>query len=289
MASIHSSLAKGLAKFSLRELAEMTAVALTAETPRFRATGRKLRAAMLNDYVPRLWHTSFYLFRHPSPGYGGSLTYLTLLPVDAHEAVIHSAAKFGRRSDSQPLGDAVGPTITLSRHCLERLHQRLAVGNLDELMETLRADMLRALLLAWCAVRGAEEIPLRQLSLPMLDGALRCDVADDDSLALKTFVRESSVWERRLLDDLDVWFGELDMQPNQILLLPYYLHTAKEFKARTKEHQAALDGYLVARDAAWTIFRKHDWLWEKYQRRDDPDKEAWESLSRETESGPLSE
>ena len=42
---------------------------------------------------------------------------------DEHEALIHSAAKFGRRSDSQPLGDAVGPTITLSRHCLQRLHQ----------------------------------------------------------------------------------------------------------------------------------------------------------------------
>ena len=279
MGSIDSSLAKGLAKVSLRDLAEMTAVALTAATPRFKATGRKLRAAMLDDYAARLWQTSFYLYRHPSPGYGGALTYLTLLPVDEHEALIHSAAKFGRRSESQPLGDAVGPTIALSRHCLERLHQRLALGKLDALMETLRADMLRVLLLAWCAVRGTAKKPLHQLSVPMLDGALRCDVADDDALALKTFVREPGVRERRLLDDIDNWFTALDASPSEILLLPYYLHTAKEFKARSKAHQHALDAFIASREAAWKIFRKHDWLWEKYQRRDDPDKEAWDSLS----------
>src|SRR3954462_1888282 len=142
MASIDSSLAKGLAKVSLRDLAEISAVALTAATPRFKAKGRKLRAAMLDDYAARLWQTSFYLFRHPSPGYGGALTSLTRLPGDEHEAVIHSAAKFGRRSDSQPLGDAVGPTIAISRHCLERMHQRLGVATLEELMDTLRADML---------------------------------------------------------------------------------------------------------------------------------------------------
>ena len=279
MASIDSSLARGLAKVSLRDLAEMTAVALTAETPRFKAVRRKLRSAMLDDYAVRLWHTSFYLFRHPSPGYGGILTYVTLLPVHDHEAAIHSAAKFGRRSESQPLGDAVGPTITLSRHCLERLHQRLALGTLDELIATLRADMVRALLLAWCAVRGTEEMPLRQLSIPMLDGALRCDVGDDDALVLKTFVREPGVRERRLLDDIEAWFSERDTPPSEILLLPYYLHTAREFKASSREHQRALDGYLASREAAWRIFRKHDWLWEKYQRRDDPDKEAWDSLS----------
>jgi hypothetical protein len=283
MASIHSSLAKGLAKVSLRDLAEMTAVALTAATPRFRATGRKLRSAMLDDYAERLWRTSFYLFRHPSPGYGGALTYLTLLPVDEYEAVIHSAAKFGRRSDSQPLGDAVGPTIALSRHCLERLHQRLAVSTLEALMESLRTDMLRVLMLAWCAVRGTETAPLRRLSLPMLDGAIRCEVGDNDALALKTFVRESSVWERRLLDDIDDWFTALDMPPDEILLLPYYVHTAKEFKAKTRAHQRALDGYIAAREAAWKIFRKHDWLWEKYQRPDDPDKEAWDSLRAQPE------
>jgi hypothetical protein len=279
MTSIHSSLAKGLAKVSLRDLAEMTAVALTAPTPRFRATGRKLRAAMLDDYAERLRHTSFYLYRHLSPGYGGVLSYLTLLPVNEYEAAVHSCVKFGRRSESQPLGDAVGPTITLSRHCLGRLHQRLAVCTLEELMETLRADMLRALLLAWCAVRGTEKMPLRQLSIPMLDGALRCEVADDDALALKTFVREANLWERHLLDDIEVWFTGLDRPPSEILLLPYYLHTAKEFKARSRQHQRALDGFLAAREAAWTIFRKHDWLWEKYQRQDDPDKEAWDSLN----------
>ncbi|HEX2825991.1 MAG TPA: hypothetical protein VHP37_06570 [Burkholderiales bacterium] len=283
MSSIHSSLARGLAKVSLRDLAETSAVALTAATPRFRATGRKLRSAMLDDYAARLWPTSFYIFRYASPGYGGALTYLTALPVDKHEAVIHSAAKFGRRSDSQPLGDAVGPTITLSRHCLERLHQRLAVSTFEELMETLRADMLKALLLAWCAVRGPQDAPLRQLSLPMLDGALRCDVADDDALALKTFVRQTNLWERRLLDDIDVWFAGLEMQPSDILLLPYYLHTVREFKARSKQHQQALDAYLAAREAAWAIFRKHDWLWEPYQRRDDPDKEAWDSLNAAAE------
>ncbi|HEV7802087.1 MAG TPA: hypothetical protein VGP15_13515 [Burkholderiales bacterium] len=279
MASIHSSLAKGLAKVSLRDLAEMTAVALTAPTPRFKAARRKLRSAMLDDYAARLWQTSFYLFRDPSPGYGGVLTYLTLLPVDEYEAAIHSAVKFGRRSDNQPLGDALGPTITLSRHCLERLHQRLAVGTLEELMDSLRADMVRALLLAWCAVRGVEKMPLRQLSIPMLDGALRCDVVDDDALALKTFVREPSLRERRLLDDIEAWFSELDTPPSEILLLPYYLHTAEEFKAKSREHQRALDGFIASREAAWNIFRKHDWLWEKYQRRDDPDKEAWDSLS----------
>ncbi|MDB5862515.1 MAG: hypothetical protein JWO70_321 [Betaproteobacteria bacterium] len=282
MASIHSSLAKGLARVSLRDLAETTAVALTAATPRFKAARRKLRSAMLDDYAARLYHTSFYLFRHPSPGYGGILTYLTLLPVDEYEAVIHSAAKFGRRTDSQPLGDAVGPTITLSRHCLERLHQRLAVGTLEELMESLRTDMLRVLLLAWCSVRGTEKMPLRQLSVPMLDGALRCDVLDDDALALKTFVRDPGLRERRLLSDLDAWFSGLDTPPEEILLLPYYLHTAKEFKAGSRQHQRALDGFLASREAAWNIFREHDWLWEKYQRRDDPDKEAWDSLS----SGP---
>src|SRR3954471_23622844 len=99
MASIHSSLAKGLAKVSLRDLAEMTAVALTAATPRFRTTGRKLRAAMLDDYAQRLRHTSFYLYRHLSPGYGGVLSYLTLLPVDEYEAAVHSCVKFGRRSE----------------------------------------------------------------------------------------------------------------------------------------------------------------------------------------------
>ena len=278
MALIHSSVAKGLAKVSLRDLAEMTAVALTAATPRFKAVRRKLRSAMLDDYAVRLWQTSFYLFRHPAPGYGGMLTYLTLLPVDEHEAIIHSAAKFGRRSESQPLGDAVGPTITLSRHCLQRLHQRLALSTLDELMASLRADMLRVLLLAWCAVRGAEKRPLRQLSIPMLDGALRCDVADDDALAFKTFVREPSVRERRLSGEIEAWFAALNTPPSEILLLPYYLHTAKEFKARTKEHQRSLDGFIAAREAAWKIFRKHEWLWEKYQRRDDPDKEAWDSL-----------
>src|ERR1041384_1369825 len=117
MPYIDSSLAKGLAKFSLRGLAETSAVALTAPTPRFRATGRKLRAAMLDDYAERLRYTSFYLYRHLSPGYGGVLSYLTLLPVDEYEAVVHSCVKFGRRTDNQPLGDAVGPTITLSRHC----------------------------------------------------------------------------------------------------------------------------------------------------------------------------
>jgi hypothetical protein len=279
MASIHSSVAKGLAKVSLRDLAEMTAVALTAPTPRFRAVGRKLRSVMLDDYAARLFQTSFYLFRHPSPGYGGVLTYLTLLPVDAYEAAIHSTVKFGRRSDSQPLGDAVGPTIMLSRHCLERLHQRLALSTLEELMASLSPDMLRILLLAWCAVRGTEQMPLRQLSIPMLDGALRCDVGDDDALALKTFVREPSPRERRLLDDIGAWFSELGTPPRDILLLPYYLHTAEEFKAKTKEHQRALDGFLASREAAWKVFRKHDWLWEKYQRRDDPDKEAWDSLS----------
>jgi hypothetical protein len=283
MASIHSSLAKGLAKVSLRDLAEMTAVALTAPTPRFKAARRKLRSAMLDDYAARLWQTSFYLFRDPSPGYGGVLTYLTLLPVDEYEAAIHSAVKFGRRTDNQPLGDALGPTITLSRHCLERLHQRLAVGTLEELMDSLRADMVRALLLAWCAVRGTENMPLRQLSVPMLDGALRCDVVDDDALALKTFVREPSLRERRLLDDIEAWFSELDTPPQDILLLPYYLHTAEEFKAKSRQHQRALDGFIASREAAWNIFRKHDWLWEKYQRRDDPDKEAWDSLSSGTE------
>jgi hypothetical protein len=279
MNSIHSSVAKGLAKVSLRDLAEMTAVALTAATPRFKAVRRKLRSAMLDDYVVRLWQTSFYVFRETSPGYGGILTYLTLLPVDEYEAAIHSAAKFGRRSDSQPLGDAVGPTITLSRHCIERLHQRLALHTLEELMESLRADMLRVLLLAWCAVRGTEKMPLRQLSIPMLDGALRCDVADDDALALKTFVREPSLRERRLSDDIKAWFSAVDTPPSEILLLPYYLHTAKEFKAKSKEHERALDGFIASREAAWKIFRKHDWLWEKYQRQDDPDKEAWDSLS----------
>jgi hypothetical protein len=238
---------------------------------------------MLDDYAERLRHTSFYLYRHLSPGYGGVLSYLTLLPVDEYEAAVHSCVKFGRRSDSQPLGDAVGPTITLSRHCLERLHQRLAVGKLDELMETLRGDMLRALLLAWCAVRGTETKPLRQLSIPALDGALRCQVGDDDALALKTFVRETNLWDRRLLDDIDVWFAELDMAPSEILLLPYYVHTAREFHAKSGEHQRALDRYLAARDAAWKIFRKHDWLWEKYQPRDDPAKEAWESVNRAAE------
>src|SRR5688572_19780672 len=139
MASIHTSLAKGLAKVSLRDLAEISAVALTAPTPRLTAVRRKLRSALLDDYAVRLWQTSFYLFRDPSPGYGGVLTYLTLLPVDEYEAAVHSAVKFGRRTENQPLGDAVGPTITLSRHCLERLHQRLAVTTLEELMETLRA------------------------------------------------------------------------------------------------------------------------------------------------------
>ena len=279
MASIHSSLAKGLAKVSLRDLAESTAVALTAPTPRFRATGRKLRSAMLDDYAARLQHTSFYLFRHLSPGYGGVLSYLTLLPVDEYEAAVHSCVKFGRRSDSQPLGDAVGPTITLSRHCLERLHQRLAVGTLDELMVVVCNDMLRALLLAWCAVRGTERLPLRQLSLPLLDGALRCDVLDDDAFALKTFVREPGVRERRLLNDLDAWFSAIDTPAHEILLLPYYLHTAKDFKAKSREHEEALDGFIANREAAWKIFRKHDWIWEKYQRRDDPDKEAWDSLA----------
>ena len=279
MAIIHSSLAKGLARISLRDLAETTAVALTAPTPRFKATGRKLRSAMLDDYAQRLCHTSFYLYRHLSPGYGGSLSYLTLLPVDEYEAVVHSCVKFGRRTDGYPLGDAVGPTISLSRHCLERLHQRLAVGTLDELMAILCTDMLRALLLAWCAVRGPSDTPLRQLSIPLLDGALRCDVLDDDALALKTFVREPGVRERRLLDDLHAWFSGVDTPPHEILLLPYYLHTAKDFKARSKEHERALDGYLASREAVWNIFRKHDWVWEKYQRRDDPDKEAWDSLS----------
>ena len=245
MVSIHSSLAKGLAKVSLRDLAEISAVALTAPTPRFKAAHRKLRSAMLDDYAVRLWQTSFYLFRDPSPGYGGVLTYLTLLPVHEYEAAFHSAAKFGRRSDSQPLGDAVGPTITLFRHCLERLHQRLAVETLEELMETLRADMLRVLLLAWCAVRGAEKMPLRQLSIPMLDGALRCDVVDDDALALRTFVKDPGLRERRLLDDLEAWFSALDANPQEILLLPYYLHTAKEFKAKTRQHHRALDQAVV--------------------------------------------
>ena len=53
MVSIHSSLAKGLAKVSLRDLAEMTAIALTAPTPRFRATGRKLREAMITRSLER--------------------------------------------------------------------------------------------------------------------------------------------------------------------------------------------------------------------------------------------
>jgi hypothetical protein len=234
---------------------------------------------MLNDYAARLFQTSFYLYRYASPGYGGALTYLTLLPVDEFEAVIHSAVKFGRRSDSQPLGDAVGPTITLSRHCLQRLHQRLAVSTLEELMQTLRADMLRVLLLAWCAVRGPGERPLRQLSIPMLDGALRCDVGEDDALALKTFVREPSLRERRLSADIEAWFSAVDTLPSDILLLPYYLHTAKEFKGKTSEHLRALDTFIASREAAWRIFRKHDWLWEKYQRRDDPDKEAWDSLN----------
>ena len=279
MTFIHSSLARGLAKVSLRELAETSAIALTAATPRFKAVGRKRRAAMLDDYAVRLWHTSFHLFRHPSPGYGGSLTYLTMLPVDEYEAVIHSAVKFGRRSETQPLGDAVGPTIALSRHCLERLHQRLGLSTLEELMTTLRTDMLRVLLLAWCAVRGTETMPLRQLAIPMLDGALRCDVGDGDALALKTFVKEKNLWERRLLDDIDVWFTELDIPPSEILLLPYYLHTAREFKAKSKDHQQALDMFVAAREAAWNIFRKHDWLYEKYQRGDDPDKAAWDSLA----------
>jgi hypothetical protein len=139
--------------------------------------------------------------------------------------------------------------------------------------------MVRVLLLAWCAVRGTEKMPLRQLSIPMLDGALRCDVGEDDALALKTFVREPSLRERRLSDDIEAWFAELDTPPSEILLLPYYLYTAKEFKAKSSEHQRALDGFLAAREAAWKIFRKHDWLWEKYQRRDDPDKEAWDSLN----------
>ena len=282
MALIHSSLAKGLARVSLRDLAETTAVALTAPTPRFKATGRKLRAAMLDDYAERLRHTSFYLFRHLSPGYGGVLSYLTLLPVDEHEAAVHSCVKFGRRSDTQPLGDALGPTIWLSRHCIERMHQRLALGTLDELMAILCTDMLRILLLAWCAVRGTESAPVRQLSLPLFDGALRCDVLEDDALALKTFVREPGLRERRLLSDLNEWYSEVDSAPHEILLLPYYVHTAKEFKARTKQHDRALDGYLAAREAAWRIFRKHDWIWEKYQRRDDPDKEAWDSLAAQT-------
>jgi hypothetical protein len=238
---------------------------------------------MLDDYAVRLFQTSFYLFRDPSPGYGGVLTYLTLLPVDEFEAAVHSTVKFGRRSDSQPLGDAIGPTITLSRHCLGRLHQRLALSTLSEVMASLSADMLRMLLLAWCTVRGAEKMPLRQLSIPMLDGALRCDVTDDDALALKTFVREPSVRERRLLDDIDAWFSELDTPPRDVLMLPYYLHTAREFKAKSKEHQRALDGFIASREAAWKVFRKHDWLWQKYQRRDDPDKEAWDSLSAEPE------
>jgi hypothetical protein len=117
----------------------------------------------------------------------------------------------------------------------------------------------------------------------MLDGALRCDVADDDALALKTFVRETNLWERRLLDDIDVWFAGLAMAPSDILLLPYYLHTAREFKARSKPHQRALDGYIAAREAAWKFFRRHEWLWQKYQRRDDPDKEAWDSLDQPSE------
>lgn len=278
MTSIHSSLAKGLARVSLRDLAETTAIALTAPTPRFRATGRKLRAAMLDDYAERLRHTSFYLFRHLAPGYGGVLSYLTLLPVHEHEAAVHSCVKFGRRSDSEPLGDALGPTITLSRHCLQRLHQRLALGTLNDVMATLCTDMLRVLLLAWCAVRAGAPAPLRQLSIPMLDGSLRCDVGDDDALALKTFVREPGLEERRLADDIRAWFARQDMAASEILLLPYYLHTANQFKAQSGEHQRALDAYLAARESAWKIFRDHDWLWEKYRPRDDPEKDAWDSL-----------
>jgi hypothetical protein len=112
---------------------------------------------------------------------------------------------------------------------------------------------------------------------------LRADVGDDDALAHKTFVREPSDRERPLLDDIDAWYAAVDMPPRDILLLPYYLHTAREFKAKSKPHQRALDGFIASREAAWTVFRKHDWLWKKYQRRDDPDKEAWDSLSVEPE------
>ena len=95
--------------------------------------------------------------------------------------------------------------------------------------------MLRVLLLAWCAVRGAETTRCCASSrFRMLDGALRCEVADDDALGFRTFVREANLWERRLLDDIDVWFAALDTPPSEILLLPYYLHTAREFKAKSR-------------------------------------------------------
>lgn len=277
MKTIHASVAKGLAQASLRDLAELSAAALAEPVPDHHGSGRKLRASMLDDIAKKLKPFSFYLLRSSSPGYGGVLANVTLLPWQNERAVITSNVFYGRRSETAYLGEALGPALTVSRHAFERLHQRLGLATLPQLIGAIKQDIFRLLLLAWCAKKGEHEQPLSQLSMPLLGGAVRCDFSEeDDWLAIKTFVREPGTRETRLFKAVEDWLMPVEKAlEDTLLLFPYYVHTSYEENANSAQRARAAEVLEGIRGAAWRVFKQHEWLWHPYEYREDPDAGAW--------------
>jgi hypothetical protein len=271
---VNDSLARGLSRFALRQLALETDAALRRRPDHPRGGKERAgRARFLTRNQKNLDRLALRIKYTDRPGYGGALAFFILSACDEQNATIGHSVLLGIRGEAR-IRECHGPTIVIEQHALKRLNQRLGMMNLEDVRGILRPSATMLVLLSFTMMEM--EAKPKQVSIPFHDGVIRCDVSTyGGRIVVKTFVPQSSTRETALINDLSARIAEINESAlASIMWAPWAIDAIRE----RKPHPLAI-GTMAALSHGRAKLREalydHDWIFAPYVERPDPIEDLW--------------
>jgi hypothetical protein len=271
---VDHSLARGVSRFALRQLALETDAALHAR-PRHIVRGKE--RAKRTQYLARMHENlkplALRITHTQEIGYGGALAVLAFTARNEQQALVEPSVLLGIRGGAR-IRRYFGPTIEIEQHAFKRLNQRLGMMHLDGFRATLRPCATLLVLLSFTMMEM--DTKPQQVSIPFHDGVIRCDVSDSgDRIAVKTFVSAASTRETALINDLRAQIATINESALSSIMWAAW---ATEAIRERKPHPLAV-GAMAALTHGRTRIRgalyAHDWVFEPYVERPDPIGDLW--------------
>jgi hypothetical protein len=271
---VDQSLAAGATRTALRQLMEDSERAASERNYGvLKKNNRKARMQLLQEIHERMSRVALHNAFDAVLGYGGAVASIVLIAPKQDGAAIHHGVTIGVRGARriEPLN---GYSVGINAHALQRLNQRLTLLDVQGIRAVFKPASLLLMALAYSCAVNAKGV--RQCSVPLFGGALRCDIYETGGLEVKTFVAAPAKWESGLVSELDDIYKALPSDTTSSLLWIPYALDAVGVKAKNDTFALeVLHSLGVISEKFAPAFQRHPWTNEIYMERPDPVGDVW--------------
>lgn len=270
---VDRSLAIGATRTALRQLIDESerSVSQNKAQGALRTNDRKARLQILSDIFTNTSRVALHGAFYSDLGYGGAISSIVLIASAEDSACLHHHVIIGVRG-SKLVTPLKSLDVDIDAHALQRINERLALLDIDGIRQVFKPASLLLLLLSYACAMSSKE--LKQISVPLYGGVLRCDI--NNTIVAKTFVPVPAKWEAGLVSELDAIYASIsDDVRSSLLWIPYALDAAM---VRRKHNDFILEVLTSFRDVMQKFdaaLQEHAWIKEPYTPRPDPIGNAW--------------